>query len=145
MRRLSKISVDMRVSALIGVVSAGAGGALVASSPTIAHTVSAEPRRVASMLALTLVLQIFSVPVYGRGAVGVSAVGILATAFLVNTETAMAVAVIAALAHWAYRRGEFEKAIFDIGNFVLAAGAAGATFHVLEGVPRIVAAAIAGG
>src|SRR5579862_6302371 len=90
MRRLSKISVDVRVSALIGVVSAGAGGALVASLSTITNTVSAEPRRVASMLALTLVLQLFSVPVYGRGGVGVSAIGILATAFLLNTGTAIA-------------------------------------------------------
>ena len=145
MRRLSKISVTARVSALIGVVSAGAGGAFVASLPTITHTVSAEPRRVASMLALTLVLQLCSVPVYGRGGVGVSAVGILATAFLLNTGTAIAVAAIAALLHWARRRSEFEKALFDAGNFVLAAGAAGATFHVLGGTPRLVAAAVAGG
>jgi putative nucleotidyltransferase with HDIG domain len=145
MRRFSKISIVARVSALIGVVSAGAGSAVILSLPTVAHTVSADPRRVASMLALTLVLQLFSVPVYGRGGVGVSAIGILASAFLLNTGTAIAVAVVAALVHWAHRRRELEKAMFDAGNFVLAAAAAGATFNALEGTPRLLAAAIAGG
>jgi hypothetical protein len=144
MRLFPKISVDVRVSALIGVVSAGAGGALVASLPTITHTVSSEPRRVVSMLALTLVLQLFSVPVYGRGGMAVSAVGMLATGFLLNTGTAMAVAAVAALLHWARRRSEFDKAIFDAGNFVLAAGAAGATFHALNSTSRLLAAAVAG-
>jgi putative nucleotidyltransferase with HDIG domain len=141
MRRLPKIS---RVTALIGAVSAGAGTAVIVSLPTVIHTVTAEPRRVASMLALTLVLQLFSVPVYGRGGVGVSAIGILATAYLLNTETAMAVAVVTALVHWAHRRREVTKAIFDVGNFVLAAGAAGETFNALGSTPRLVGAAVAG-
>ncbi len=84
-------SVDPRVSALIGVVAASAAGGIAFALPTIAHTALADPRRVASMLALTLVLQLFSVPVYGRGGFGVSAIGILAAAFLLNTGTAMAV------------------------------------------------------
>ena len=144
MRRFSKISVRARVSVLIGLVSAGAGVAIVASLPTITHAVSAQPRRVASMLALTLVLQLFSVPVYGRGGVSVSAVGILATAFLVNAGTATAVAVVTALAHWAHRRREPKKAIFDASNFVLAAASAGATFNAIDGAPQLVAAAVAG-
>ena len=144
MRLFSKISVDARVSALIAVVSAGGGAAVIVSLPTVSHTLSADPRRVVSMLALTLVLQLFSVPVYGRGGMAVSAVGMLATGFLLNTGTAMAVALIAAIVHWARRRRGFDKAIFDAGNFVLAAGAAGATFHTLDGTPRLLAAAVAG-
>src|SRR6266576_1538065 len=126
-------SVDSRVSALIGAVAASAAAALVFALPTIVHTASADSRCVASMLALTVVLQLFSVPVYGRGSFGVSAIGILAAAFLLNTETAMAVAVVAALLHWARRRTDFDKAIFDAGNLVLATGAAGVTFHALAG------------
>jgi HD domain-containing protein/MASE9 protein len=141
MRRLFEIS---RVNALIAVVSAGAAGAVALSLPTITHTVSMQPSRVASMLALTLVLQLFSVPVYGRGGIGVSAIGILASALLLNTETAMAVAVVAALVHWAYRRSELKKAIFDTGNFVLSAGAAGATFQTLAGAPHLLAAVVGG-
>ena len=145
MRRFPEISIRTRVDVLIALVAACAVLAILSSLPTIADTVSAEPRRVGAMLALTLVLQLFSVPVYGRGGIGVSAVGILATAFLLNTETAIAVALVAALAHWAHRRRELAKAVFDIGNFVLAAGAAGTAFAVLSGTPRLLAAAVAGG
>jgi HD domain-containing protein/MASE9 protein len=134
----------VRVRALIVAVAVGAGAAIAASLPTIVRTASADPRRVASMLALTLVLQLFSVPVYGRGGFGVSAIGILAAAFLLNTETAMALAVVAALLQWARRRKELKKAIFDAGNFALAAGAAGVTFHALDGTWRFLAAAVAG-
>jgi hypothetical protein len=137
-------SVDPRVSALIGVVAASAAGAIAFALPTIAHTASSDPRRVASMLALTLVLQLFSVPVYGRGGFGVSAIGILATAFLLNTGTAMAVAVVVALVQLARRRTDLDKAIFDAGNLALAAGAAGITFHALDGASRLLAAAVAG-
>ncbi|MDP9260659.1 MAG: HD-GYP domain-containing protein [Actinomycetota bacterium] len=137
-------SVDSRVSALIGAVAASAAAALAFALPTIAHTASADPRRVASMLALTAVLQLFSVPVYGRGSFGVSAIGILAAAFLLNTGTAMAVAVVAAVLQWARRRSDVDKAIFDAGNLVLAAGGAGVAYHVLDGTSQLLAAAIAG-
>jgi hypothetical protein len=137
-------SVDSRVSALIGAVAASAGAGLAFALPTIAHTASADPRRVASMLALTVILQLFSVPVYGRGGFGVSAIGILAAAFLLNTGTAMAVAVVAALLQWARRRSVLHKAIFDAGNLVLAAGGAGVAFHALDGTSRLFAAGVAG-
>jgi len=137
-------SVDPRVSALIGVVAASAAGGIALALPTIAHTASGDPRRVASMLALTLVLQLFSVPVYGRGGFGVSAIGILAAAFLLNAGTAMAIAVVVALVQLARRRTDLDKAIFDAGNLALAAGAAGLTFHALDGTSRLLAAAVAG-
>jgi hypothetical protein len=137
-------SVDARVTALIGAVAASAGAAIAVALPTIGHTVSGDPRRVASVLALTLVLQLFAVPVYGRGGFGVSAIGILAAAFLLNTGTAMAVAVVAALQIWARRRTDIDKAIFDAGNYALAAGAAGLTFHALDGTSQLLAAAVAG-
>ena len=137
-------SVDSRVSALIGAVAASAAAALVFALPTIAHTASADSRRVASMLALTVVLQLFSVPVYGRGSFGVSAIGILAAAFLLNTQTAMAVAVVAALLQWLRRRSEFDKAIFDAGSYALSAAAAGVTFQGLAGTSHLLAAAVAG-
>jgi hypothetical protein len=137
-------SVDARVSVLIAAVTASAGAGIAFALPTIVHTASADPRRVASMVALTLVLQLFAVPVYGRGGFGVSAIGMLAAAFLLNTETAMAVAVVAALLQGLRRRSDFDKALFDAGNYVLAAGAAGVTFHALAGTSRFLAAALAG-
>ncbi len=137
-------SVDARVSALIGAVAASAAAGIAFELPAFVHTVASDPRRVAAMLALTLVLQLFSVPVYGRGGFGVSAIGILATAFLLNTGTAMAVAVVAALLQWIRRRSDLDKAIFDFGNFVLAAAGAGVAYHALEGTSRLFAAALAG-
>jgi hypothetical protein len=134
----------MRVRALIGAVALCAAAAIGLALPTVVHTAAADPRRVASMLALTLVLQLFSVPVYGRGGFGVSAIGILAAAFLLNTGTAMALAFVTALLHWGRRRSEPSKAIFDAGNFALSAGAAGLTFHALDGTWRFLAAAVAG-
>src|SRR5690349_11018754 len=116
---------DARVPALIAGVAATAGAALAFAVPSVVHTVSSEPRRLVAMVALTLVLQLFSVPVYGRGNFGVSAIGILTTAFLLNTGSAMAIAVLAALLIWARRRTEPDKALFDAGNFALAAGVAG--------------------
>jgi hypothetical protein len=137
-------SVDVRVRALIGAVAVSAGAGIAVALPTIVHTASADPRRVASMLALTLVLQLFSVPVYGRGGFGVSAIGILAAAFLLNTGTAMALAVVAALLQWARRRDGLSRAIFNAANFSLAAGAAGVAFDALDGTWRFLAAAVAG-
>jgi HD domain len=141
--RLSNVF-PTRVTVLVSTVAASAATVLTTMLPAIAHAVATDPRRVASMLALTLVLQLLAVPVYGRGGFGVSAIGVLATAFLVGTGTAMAVAVVVALLHWIRRRTDLFKAIFDGGNLVLAAGAAGLTFHALDGPSRLLAASLAG-
>jgi len=98
-------SVDARVSGLISAVAAGGGAAIALALPDIVETVSSQFGRVTAMLALTLVLQLFSVRVYGRGSVSVSAIGILAAAFLLNAGVAMALAVVAALAQWLRSRG----------------------------------------
>src|SRR5205085_2670289 len=95
------------------------------------------------LLALTLVLQMFSVRVYGRGSVSVAAIGVLTSVFLLDTGTAMSVAVVAALAQWIRRRGELHKGIFDCANFALSAAAASIVFHS-AGVWRPGAAVLAG-
>jgi hypothetical protein len=136
--------VDARVSGLISAVAASAGAATALALPEIVETVASDLGRVTAMLALTLVLQLFSVRVYGRGSVSVSAIGILAAAFLLNAGVAMALAVVAALAQWLRSRGQLHKAIFDAGNYALAAGAAGVIFHTLDGVSPFVAATVAG-
>ena len=135
---------DARVAALIAVVAATAGGGFAVVLPSLMHVASTEPRPLAAMVALTLVLQLFSVPVYGRSSFSVSAIGILTASFLLNTGVAMTVAVVAALLQWARRRGQLDKAIFDGGNLALAAGLAGLTFHALEGVSPLFAATAAG-
>ena len=134
---------DQRVLALVVGLAVGASAGLIATSHQIAATLSHEPLRVATLLALTLALQLFSVQVYGRGSVSVSAIGILATAFVFDTGTTMAVAVAAALVQSVRRRPELYKAIFDTANFALAGAAASLTFEVFESW-RPLAAVVAG-
>jgi hypothetical protein len=134
---------DERVVGLvIGLVVAGCVG-LIAASQGIVATISAEPARVVTLLALTLALQMFSVQVYGRGSVSVSAIGIVASAILFDTGTTMAIAILAALAHWLRRRKELYKGVFDAANFALSAAAASLVFQVL-GEWRLPAAVLAG-
>jgi hypothetical protein len=96
------------------------------------------------MALLTLTLQLFSIRVYGRGSVSVSAIGILAAAFVLDAGAAMAIALLAALAQWLRSRGQLYKAVFDGANFALAAGGAALTFDGLQGAGRFSAAFVAG-
>src|SRR6188472_2206426 len=134
---------DQRVLALVAGLAVAASAGLIATSHEIAATLSHEPLRVATLLALTLALQLFSVQVYGRGSVSVSAIGILATAFVFDTGTTMTVAVAAAFVQSVRRRPELYKAVFDAANFALAGAAASLLFEVLEGW-RLLAAIVAG-
>jgi hypothetical protein len=118
---------DQRVLALVVGLAVAASAGLIATAHEIVGTLSDEPLRVATLLALTLALQLFSVQVYGRGSVSVSAIGILATAFV----------------QWARRRAELYKAVFDAANFALAGAAASLIFEGLEGW-RLAAAVVAG-
>jgi membrane-associated HD superfamily phosphohydrolase len=134
---------DERVATLIIVLAIVSSGALIAMLRPIAETVSDEPMRVVTLLGLTLVLQLFSVPVYGRGSVSVSAIGVLASTFMLDTGTAMAIAVAAAFVQWLRRRRDLYKGAFDASNFALSTAAASLVFHTAEGW-RLGAALLAG-
>jgi hypothetical protein len=139
----SPTGLDERVVALVVCLAVIASAALIAGFSGIVSTISAQPGQVATLLALTIGLQMFSVQVYGRGSVSVSAIGILASAFLFDTGTAMAIAVLAALAQWIRSRCELYKAVFDAANYALAAAAAALLFHGVGGW-RLPAALLAG-
>src|SRR6266704_5810125 len=120
---------DERVVILIIGLAILACGGLIAASHGLVATASAEPARLTTLLALTLALQMFSVRVYGRGSVSVSAIGILASAFLFDTGTTMTIAVLAALAQWIRSRSPLYKAVFDAANFAVAGAAASLLFQ----------------
>src|SRR5882724_3905169 len=124
---------DERVVILIIGLAILACGGLIAASHGLAATASAEPVRFATLLLLTLALQMFSVRVYDRGSVSVSAIGILASAFLFDTGTTMAIAVLAAIAQSFRGRSQLYKAVFDAANFAVAGAAASLVFHGLDG------------
>src|SRR2546430_1487174 len=135
---------DERVVILIiGLAILGCGG-LIAASHGLVATASAESVRLATLLLLTLALQMFSVRVYGRGSVSVSAIGILASAFLFDTGTTMAIAVLAAIFQSVRSRTQLYKAAFDSANFAVAGAAASLVFQALDGW-RLLAAVLAGG
>jgi hypothetical protein len=138
-----RAGLDERVVALLLALGAVTSAGFVVAIPQLARTLTDQPQRVATLLVLTLVLQLFSVQVYGRGSVSVSAIGILATGFVLNTATAIAVALVAALIQWLRRRGELYKLGFDAANFALSAALGALLFHSIGG-PRIVGAALAG-
>jgi putative nucleotidyltransferase with HDIG domain len=136
-------SLDERVASLIVALTAVLCGSLTLTAPQFVRAFSEQPERSVTVLALTLILQMFSVQVYGRGSVSVSAIGILTGAFLLNTGTAMSIAIIAALAQWLRRRGQLYKAVFDTANFALSAAVASLLFHALP-QSRLLAALLAG-
>jgi hypothetical protein len=139
----SPAGLDERVVVLVICLAITASTALIAAFSGIASTISEQPGQVATLLALTIGLQMFSVEVYGRGSVSISPIGILASAFLFDTGTAMAIAVAAALAGWARSRVELHKAVFNAANFALSAAAASLVFQALDRGP-LPAALVAG-
>src|SRR2546421_9927350 len=72
---------DERVVILIIGLAILACGGLIAASHGLVATASAEPARIATLLALTLALQMFSVRVYGRGGCSGSAIRVLRRPF----------------------------------------------------------------
>jgi hypothetical protein len=123
---------DERVVTLIVGLAITACVALTATSAGLISSAKEQPVRIVTLLALTLALQMFSVRVYGRGSVSVSAVGILASAFLFDTGTTMAIAVFAAATQLVRKNSELHKAVFDASNFAISAGAASLVFHALH-------------
>jgi len=132
-----------RVVTLIVGLAITACVALTATSAGLISSAKEQPGRIVTLLALTLALQMFSVRVYGRGSVSVSAIGIVASAFLFDTGTTMAIAVLAAVTQSVRMNTELHKAVFDASNFAISAGAASLVFHALHDW-RFPAAVLAG-
>ena len=132
-----------RVVTLIVSLAITACVALTATSAGLISSAKEQPVRIVTLLALTLALQMFSVQVYGRGSVSVSAIGIVASAFLFDTGTTMAIAVLAAVTQSVRRKTELHKAVFDASNFAISAGAASLVFQALHDW-RFPAAVLAG-
>jgi HD domain/MASE9 len=120
------------VVVLIAALGTAASAALAAEFDSLQATLATIPGRVATLILLTLALQMFSVRVYGRGSVSVSAIGILAGVFLLDPGAAMAIAALAALAQWLRTRPKLYKGAFDLANYTVSAGAASLVFHALR-------------
>jgi HD superfamily phosphohydrolase YqeK len=135
-------TLDQRVAALIAAMGTAATAVLVADIGRLRDAVLHGPGRVAMLIALTLALQMFSIRVYGRGSVSVSAIGILASVYLLPTAPAMLVAALTAAVQWLRTRPELYKGVFDVSNYAVAAGAASLVYAAVG--PRNVGAILAG-
>src|SRR6185436_14232973 len=80
------------------------------------HAVSGHYGTVALFVAVTLVLQLGTVSVYRRGAIGFAGVGLLATGFAFGVGVAMTAAIATAVLNLVRRRGKVHRAIFDAGQ-----------------------------
>ncbi|HSC51214.1 MAG TPA: HD-GYP domain-containing protein [Gaiellaceae bacterium] len=124
-------ALDQRVAALIAALGTLASAAIVADGGELHAALTGTLGRVATIVLLTLGLQMFSIRVYGRGSVGVSAIGILAGVYLLPLAPAMAIAALAAAAQWLRTRPKLYKGAFDVSNYAVSAGAASLAFHAI--------------
>jgi putative nucleotidyltransferase with HDIG domain len=122
------------VGLLITMTATVAGAALALAGPIAIEELAADPVQTVEFLLLTLALQVTSVPVHGSGRISVSAVGILATGFVLGPGAAMTFALLAALLQWIWGRGLLHRAIFDAAQFVLTAGAGALVYRAGEGL-----------
>jgi putative nucleotidyltransferase with HDIG domain len=120
-----------RVLVFITLVAMAASAALATLAESAARTIAERPQAFLAFLALVLFLQLFSIELYGRGSLGVSATGMLAAGFFLGAGAAAAIAVIAALTQWARKRGVFHRAVFDAANFSLSVAVAAAAYAAL--------------
>ena len=138
-------ALDQRVAALIAVLGTAASAAVVAGGGELQVALTGAPRRIAAILLLALVLQMFSIRVYGRGSVSVSAIGILAGVYLLPLGAAVVIAALVAAAQWLRSRTELYKGVFDISNYAVSAAAASLVFQALDAwrTPAAIAAGLA--
>jgi putative nucleotidyltransferase with HDIG domain len=121
------------LAALVGGITAAAAVAIALTLPATLHTAAAQPTATASFLLLSVALQFFAVEVYGSGRIGVAAIGILASGFILGPGPAMLIAATAAIANLIHNRGRLHRGMFDAGQFALSAGASAVVFRTLAG------------
>jgi putative nucleotidyltransferase with HDIG domain len=139
-------------SSVVGLISALAStttAVLILSGPGAWRAAEARPVTFLSFLGLTFGLQLLTVDVYGRGAVSVAGVGILATGFAFGVGAAMAAGLFAALVLTLRNRVVLHRALFNAATFSLAAAAGSAVMRIFEtadwGPLALFAAAALGG
>jgi HD domain-containing protein/MASE9 protein len=125
---------------LISVVASTATATLALTAVDIWHTGRDRPSSLLAFVALTLILQLVSIEVYGRGSFSFGGVGLLALGFSFGPGCAMAAAALMGIVNLVARRGRLNRGVFDAAQFTLAAGA-GTAFYAGIGAGKWSAAA----
>ena len=116
---------------LITMVASAATAFVVVTGSGAWEDAVGDPVGLLTLAVLTLVLQLVSVDVYGRGALSFASAGLLAVGFQFGAGTAGLVAASMGLVNFVARSGRVNRAVFDAANLCLAAGAAAAFYHAL--------------
>ena len=130
---------DRYVALLIAAVAMAALAILLLTLPDLVETLRTEPFVLAGFALLALTLELGAVDLHGSGAESVSAVGLLAAAFVLGAPDAMVIAILAASVQWVRRRGLVHRAVFNAANFALAAGTAGLVYPLIGGHANLAA------
>jgi putative nucleotidyltransferase with HDIG domain len=126
-------TVDSRVIALLVGLTVATTLGIAAGADGIVEAVHARPGTAGAFLAFTILLQLFAVEVHGRGRVGVSAIGKLATGFVLGPGPAMVVALAPVLVNFlkAPKRAPLYRYVFDATLWATCAGAATVVYEAL--------------
>jgi signal transduction histidine kinase len=128
----------------------GAVGALVLAW-CLPELTRIDPVPLLLLTALVVAARVHTVPVYGRASYSISTVPVLAAGMLLGVGGGVVVALASGIAHTLFRRLPWYKALFNCGNYVLAAGLAATAFHAAgarlspDNLPLLVVAAVATG
>jgi putative nucleotidyltransferase with HDIG domain len=130
----------------ISIIACAATTAQVLVAGSIATAAREEPAALAAFVVLTMLLQLVSIEVYGRGATSFASVGLLAVGFTFGAGPAMATAALMGMTNLVARRGRLNRGVFDAAQFMLAACAGALVYHIVASspVPDIVGAIGAG-
>ena len=88
------------------------------------NAITANPWTFVAFLTLSVGLQLIGTSMYGRGTDAASAIGIIATGFVLGPGPAILVAAAAATVQFIRRRGKPYRAVFDLADFALSAATA---------------------
>jgi putative nucleotidyltransferase with HDIG domain len=119
-----------RVAGFVTIVACIASVVFAQSMHGAWHTVADKPLAFLAFAALTLILQVIVVDVYGRGTLSYSGTGLLATAITFGVGPAMAVAVVAAALLLVRMRSPLHRGLFNAANFALSVAAGGYVYHL---------------
>src|SRR5438067_571503 len=118
---------------LVGLAMGAVGGLVLAGILPALGQVDLAP--LVLLTALVVAARAQTLPVYGRASYSISTVPVLAAGMLLGATGAVVVALASGLAHALFRRLPWYKALFNCGNYVLAASIAATVFHAVG--PRL--------
>ena len=126
----------IRVVELVAALAAAAGILFALLAVDAVNTITANPWTFVAFLTLSVGLQLIGTSVYGRGTDAASAIGIIATGFVLGPGPAIIVAAAAATVQFIRRRGKPYRAVFDLADFALSAATAAGIYQALNGGER---------